>query len=92
MGSSRRERVEMNDPFVTIDLHGLMQEDAKKAINRALALAGPYTYQIRVIHGYHRGTNLRSMIQYEYQYHDKVLRIMPGDNPGVTILVLKELY
>ena len=32
------------------------------------------------------------MIQYEYQYHDKVLRIMPGDNPGVTILVLKELY
>ena len=82
----------MNDPFITIDLHGLMQEDAKKTINRALASAGPYTYQIRVIHGYHRGTNLRSMIQYEYQYHDKVLRIMPGDNPGVTILVLKELY
>ena len=22
----------------------------------------------------------------------KVLRIMPGDNPGITILVLKELY
>ena len=49
----------MNDPFITIDLHGLMQEDAKKAINRALASAGPYTYQIRVIHVYHRGTNLR---------------------------------
>ena len=84
--------MEVNDPFITIDLHGLMQEDAKKAINRALASAGPYTYQIRVIHGYHRGTNLRRMIQYEYQYHNKVLRIMPGDNPGVTILVLKELY
>ena len=84
--------MEVNDPFITIDLHGLMQEDAKKTINRALASAGPYTYQIRVIHGYHRGTNLRGMIQYEYQYHDKVLRIMPGDNPGVTILVLKELY
>lgn len=49
----------MNDPFITIDLHGLMQKDTKKAINRALASAGPYTYQIRVIHGYHRGTNLR---------------------------------
>lgn len=49
----------MNDPFITIDLHGLMQEDAKKAITRTLASAGPYTYQIRVIHGYHRGTNLR---------------------------------
>ena len=64
MGGCRGERVEMNDPFITIDLHGLMQEDAKKAINRALASAGPYTYQIRVIHGYHRGTNLRGMIQY----------------------------
>ena len=52
MGSSRRERVEMNDPFVTIDLHGLMQEDAKKAINRALASAGPYTYQVKVIRYY----------------------------------------
>ena len=82
----------MNDPFITIDLHGLMQADAKKAIDRALASASSYTYQIRVIHGYHRGTSLRSMIQYEYRFHEKVLRIMPGDNPGITILVLKELY
>ena len=92
MGSGRRERVEVNDPFITIDLHGLMQEDAKKAIDRALASADPGVYQIRIIHGYHRGTSLRSMIQYEYRWHEKVLRIQPGDNPGVTILVLKELY
>lgn len=32
------------------------------------------------------------MIQDEYRFHEKVLRIMPGDNPGITILVLKELY
>ena len=86
------ERVEMNDPFVTIDLHGLMQAEAKKRIDLALSSAGPYTYQLRLVHGYHRGTSLRSMIQYEYSYHEKVLRIQPGDNPGVTILVLKELY
>ena len=49
-------------------------------------------YQIRLIHGYHRGTNLRGMIQDEYRWHEKVLRIMPGDNPGITVLVLKELY
>ena len=82
----------MNDPFVTIDLHGLMQVDAMKAIDRALRNAGPGVYQLRLVHGYHRGTNLRSMIQAAYRYHGKVLRIMPGDNPGVTILVLRELY
>ena len=82
----------MNDPFVTIDLHGLTQTEAIRVIDRALASASPMTYQLRLVHGYHRGTNLRSMIQDEYRYHEKVLRILPGDNPGMTILVLRELY
>ena len=82
----------MNDPFVTIDLHRLMRDDAMKRIDRALRDAGPYTYQLRLVHGFLRGTSLRSMIKDEYMYHEKVLRIMPGDNPGVTILVLKGLY
>lgn len=82
----------MNEPFVTVDLHGLRQDEAVRVIDRALTSAGPATYQLRLIHGYHRGTNLRAMIQAEYRYHAKVLRIMPGDNPGVTVLVLRELY
>jgi hypothetical protein len=32
------------------------------------------------------------MLQDLYRYDPKVKRIMPGDNPGITILVLKELY
>ena len=82
----------MNGPFVTIDLHGMMQADAMKVIDRALRNADPMVYQLRLIHGHHRGTSLRSMIKDEYRYHEKVLRIMPGDNPGITILVLRELY
>ena len=82
----------MNDPFVTIDLHGLMLQDAMRRIDRALRDAEPYTYQLRLVHGFHRGTSLRSMIQDEYRYQEKILRIQPGDNPGITILVLKELY
>jgi len=82
----------MNEPFVRVDLHGLRQEEAIRVIDRALASAGPMTYQLQLIHGYHRGTSLRSMIQDEYRWHEKVLRIMPGDNPGITVLVLKELY
>ena len=82
----------MNEPFVKIDLHGMTQDQAMKAIDKALASAGTATYQLQLIHGSNRGTNLRSMIQDWYRYEEKVKRIIPGDNPGITILVLKELY
>ena len=82
----------MSAAFVDIDLHGLRQEEAVRVIDRAIAAAGPDTYQIRLIHGYHRGTSLRSMIRDEYRFHPKVKRILPGDNPGITVLVIKELY
>ena len=82
----------MSEAFVKVDLHGLRQEEAIRVIDRAIASAGPGTYQLQLIHGYHRGTSLRSMIQDEYRYDPKVKRIIPGDNPGITVLVLKELY
>ena len=41
---------------------------------------------------YVRGVSLRTMIQDEYRYDRRVLRILPGDNPGITVLVLRELY
>ena len=82
----------MSEAFVKVDLHGLRQEEAIRVIDKAIASAGPGTYQLQLIHGYHRGTSLRSMIQDEYRYDPKVKRIIPGDNPGITVLVLKELY
>ncbi len=82
----------MSGAFVKIDLHGLRQEDAIKVIDKALAAAGPATYQLQLIHGYNRGTSLRNMIRDWYQYDPKVKRIIPGDNPGITVLVLKELF
>ena len=82
----------MNEPFVRLDLHGMRQEEAIKEIDRAIAAAGVATYQIQIIHGYNRGTNLRTMIYNWYRYEKRIKRIIPGDNPGVTILVLRELY
>ena len=70
----------MSEAFVKIDLHGLRQEEAIKAIDKAIAAAGPATYHLQLIHGYNRGTSLRSMIYDWYQYDPKVKRIMPGDN------------
>ena len=78
--------------FIKIDLHGLRQDEAIRVINKAIAAADSTTYQIQLIHGYHRGTNLRSMIYDEYRCEPKIKRIIPGDNPGITVLVMKELY
>lgn len=82
----------MSEAFVHIDLHGMTREEAMKVIDKSLAKAGPSVYQIRLVHGFHRGTSLRSMIYEEYRYDRRILRIIPGDNPGITVLVLKELY
>ena len=81
----------MNKPIVDVDLHGLFRDEAIKVIDKALKNADDSTYQIRLVHGYNRGTSLKNMIIDEYKYHPKVLRVQPGDNLGVTILVLREL-
>ena len=82
----------MSAPFIKVDLHGLRQEEAIRVIDRAIDSADSSTYQIQLIHGYNRGTSLRNMIYDEYRYEKKVKRIIPGDNQGITILVLKELF
>jgi dsDNA-specific endonuclease/ATPase MutS2 len=82
----------MGAPFETIDLHGMRREEAIRVIDKAIAGAGTTTYQIRIIHGYNRGTNLRSMIYDEYRYDTRIKRIIPGDNQGITVLVMKELF
>ena len=82
----------MSAPFVKTDLHGMTESEAIKVIDQVLAKASPSTYQIQLIHGFHRGTVLQKMIRDYYQYDKKVKRIIPGDNPGITVLVLKELY
>ena len=75
-----------------ISAGGLRQEEAIRVIDKAIASAGPSTYQLQLIHGYNRGTSLRSKIYDWYRYEPKVKRIIPGDNPGITVLVLKELF
>lgn len=82
----------MSEAIIKIDLHGLRQEEAMKVIDKALASAGTTVYQLQLIHGYNHGTSLRKMINDWYRYEPKVKRIIQGDNPGITVLVLKELY
>ena len=82
----------VNEAFITIDLHGMRREDAEKTVEKAFASAGPNTYQIQIVHGFNRGTSLKDMIYEEFRSDKRVKRIMPGENQGVTVLVLKDLY
>ena len=81
----------MSDPIITLDLHGMRQEQAIRVIDRALLRADPGVYQIRLVHGYRGGDSLKTMIGYRYRAHPKVKRIVHDDNPGVTVFVLKDL-
>jgi hypothetical protein len=78
--------------IVEIDLHGCRAEEAKKRIDAALLNVSPSVYRLRLIHGFHGGTAIRSMIREEYSYgrEPKVLRVTMGENEGITELVLRE--
>ena len=77
---------------IEVDLHGFNQYQAKQCIDSALKRANKSVYRLRVIHGYSSGTALRDMVRKTYRRHPKVLRVELGMNPGVTDLVLRELY
>ncbi len=78
---------------IEIDLHGLRTEDAIKKVLREVNNASGSVYTIRLIHGYHGGTRIRDAIEDEFSYGrvEKVKRIQPGSNPGITELILREL-
>lgn len=81
----------ISKPFIDVDLHGCRQDEAVKKIEAALKQVDGGTYQVRLIHGYNRGKSLMHMIRDEYHYDRRIKRIMPGDNPGITVLVIREL-
>ncbi len=79
-------------PIVETDVHGLTAEQAVQQIEGLIRKADSGTYRIRVIHGYHRGNQIQRAIYRELGggLSPRVLRIVGGDNPGITELVLRE--
>ena len=76
--------------IVELDLHGMTKVQAKAAVDAKLRRCDKSVYRLRLIHGYHGGTELRDMLRREYKNHSKVLRLEIGINPGETDLVLRE--
>ena len=71
----------------------MTSEQAIEKIESLINRANPSTYRIRVVHGFNRGNAIQRAIYREIGYgmNPKVLRIVGGDNPGVTELILREL-
>lgn len=82
----------MSMGIIEMDLHGMNAYQAKTFIDSRLKSAKKDVYRLRLIHGYHGGTNLKTMILKTYKNNPKVLRIELGLNQGVTDLVLRELF
>ncbi len=83
----------LSEPIITIDVHGMTVEEALRAIQKRVNSAGTAVYKIRIVHGYHGGTRIRSAVKEEFSYgrEPKVKRIQPGNNEGITELILREL-
>ena len=84
----------MTAGVIEVDLHGLKVEEAVKRAENEVTKASTGVYIVRLIHGYHGGTRIRDAIEEEFSYGraPKVKRIRQGSNPGITELVLRELY
>lgn len=80
----------MQSGRIRLDLHGMNCYQAQVAIDATLRRAKGSVYRVELIHGYHGGTELRTMIRKNYAKHPKVKRIELGLNQGVTELVLRE--
>lgn len=82
----------MTGGIIEIDVHGMNTEEAVSAVSRKVQTAGGSVYRVRVIHGYHGGTRIRSGIREEFSYgrDPKVKRIEMGSNQGITELILRE--
>lgn len=78
--------------IIEVDVHGMNVEQAIKEVRTQVRQAGNSVYRIRVIHGYHGGTRIRSAIQEEFSYgrEQRVKRVEMGTNQGITELVLRE--
>ncbi len=82
-------RFKREGTIVTADLHGVYQRDAKDLLAGWLNQAPADVTELRVIHGYQRGTTLRDMIREDFT-HPRVKSVLPSLNPGETRLILRK--
>lgn len=82
----------LQTPIIEMDVHGMTVDQAITRIEDQIKKAHAGTYRIKVIHGFNRGNNIQRAIYREIGHglNPKVIRIVGGNNPGITELILRE--
>ena len=83
-------RFQIQGTVATADLHGVYQQDAKDLLSGWLNTAPAAVTELRVIHGYQRGTALRDMLRSGFS-HPRVKAVLPSLNPGRRGWFFKEI-
>lgn len=78
-----------NGDEVSVDLHGMYVEDARRLLANWLSRAPDGVKELRVIHGYRNGDALLTMIRKRFK-HPRVSCVLPALNPGETRLILNK--
>lgn len=81
-------RFSRNGSVMTVDLHGTSAEQARELLLNWLSHSPESVTELRVVHGYNRGTLLRDMVRQELT-HPRIRTKLPALNPGETRLLLK---
>lgn len=78
-----------NGDVVSVDLHGMYVEDARRMLANWLSRAPDDVKELRVIHGYRKGNALLIMVRKRFR-HPRVSSVLPALNPGETRLILNK--
>ena len=73
--------------FKQIDIHGMTTADAKKMLERTIAVA-PANCEITIVHGFHGGQALQNMVRKGLK-HKRIKQKILSLNQGETILVIE---
>ncbi len=81
-------RFQRNGTVMSVDLHGVYEENAKNLLLNWLDHAPAGITELRVIHGFNRGAVLRDMVRGRLS-HPRIKAKLPTLNPGETRIILK---
>ena len=82
---------QVSSGIIELDIHGMTKYQAKICIDSQLKKADSSLYRIRIVHGYHNGTQLKELVLTTYRSNPKVKRIEVGLNQGITDLILRDI-
>ena len=82
-----KEKVKNGEREISVDLHQLTVKQAQKLMKNLIAIDREGC-TMRVIHGYHGGTAIRSMVNNDLDSPKIKSRHILENNPGQTILTI----